>query len=457
MPRFTRRAALQAGAQVTAAVAASACGPKGGPAAAGGETAEVGSIDHVIVIMMENRSFNHFLGARKLTEGKADEDGLTADMSNPDASGVLVSPYASDEVCIYDPPHGWESSHRQFSEGTNQGFVIEYGARGAPNSGHGAMQYLTRDDVPITWALADAYTVCDRWFCSIMGPTWPNRLMAHLATSDGKIDNSFPAGTLFTNRSVWKALEEAGVSWAYYYTDLPFIGLLADHWTDDTVFMVEEFAGHVSGGTLPSVVWIDPGFAYNDNHPPHHVGLGELFIAGIYETLAASPYWDKCLIVLLYDEHGGFFDHVAPPTTDDDLAAEGFDQLGFRVPTLLIGPYVKAGVDHTVYDHTSWIKYVCERFGIEPWNKRLLAANSIGLALDLDAMADNAPRPPVALPGFAFSEDEVPDECFYGAAPDHLLKLALLARDQGHAVRFPDVVAARSAFLDQWRARGLIG
>jgi len=453
---LSRRAAL---GSVLAAAGAS-CGPadprekartssdSGGPAP--------GQIDHIIIVMMENRSFDHYLGARALVEGRTDEDGLRADLSNPTAGGEAVTPFASAEPCVHDPPHSWGSSHDQWNEGANDGFVRAYANSGAPAEGRGAMAYQQRADLPITWALADNFCVADRYFCSVMGPTWPNRLYGHMASSQGKTNNSFPGGSAFTEKTVWKALEEAGLEWGYYYADLPYIGVFADHWNDTRVFTFDRFAEHVANGRLAPVVWIDPAFSYNDNHPPHHPGLGELFLAGIYEALASSPIWERCLLILTYDEHGGFFDHVPPPTTDDDRASDGFDQLGFRVPTLFVGPWVKQGVDHSTYDHTSWIKYVCERFGLEPWNRRLQAAQSIAGCLDVDRMARGEPLPAVPLPAFVFDESAVGPECFYSRTPAHLEALAERARDQGIPVVFPDPVAARAPFLAEWRRRGLI-
>ena len=170
-------------------------------------------------------------------------------------------------------------------------------------------------------------------------------------------------------------------------------------------------------------MWIDPGFTFNDDHPPHHPGLGQELIRRVYEALASSPQWGRCLFLVTYDEHGGFFDHVPPPTTDDDFAADGFDQLGFRVPSIAIGPYVRPGVDSTVFDHTSWIKYVCERFGLTPWTKRIAAANSLGAVLDTDRMAVADATDPVEVPAWDLDDESVPDECFGGGAfgPSHPL------------------------------------
>lgn len=378
---------------------------------------EAATIDTIIFVMMENRSFDHYLGGLTLAEGRTDVDGVTAEMSNPDSDGVehVVAPATLH--CVADPGHSWGDSHSQFNDGANDGFVVEYEGRVGSGPVGEVMSYQLRANIPITHALADAYTVCDRWFCSVMGPTWPNRFFAHAGSSDGQTNNDFPEGGAFTFQTLWSTLDEAGIAWKYYYTDVPYIGLFEGAFRSETTAYLEDFVRDAERGDLPPVVWIDPGFSYNDDHPPHHPGLGQEFLAIVYDAIAKSPQWGRCLLVITYDEHGGFFDHVAPPTTDDDRAADGFDQLGFRVPTLIIGPYVRPGADHTVFDHTSWLKYVCERFDLTPWTARIRAANSIGAVLDTDRMSRAEAYDPITLPAFDIDDASVGEECGYGGPP----------------------------------------
>lgn len=411
-PLVSRREAVVGGLATLAACA----GPDGEPVPADSSGPEEGGIDTVIVLMMENRSFDHYLGALSLVEGVA-VDGLTADMSNMDADGNVYSVTPTEIDCLPDPPHGWDSSHDQFGNGANDGFVRAYVDRqGGENPGE-VMNYWTRAALPITYALADAYSVCDRYFCSVMGPTWPNRFFAHAATSDGRTSNDLPTDGGFSFPTIWTKLGEAGVPWRYYYTDVPFIGLFDGHYSDETVALLEEFVDDALDGKLPPVVWIDPGFSFNDDHPPKHPGLGQELIALIYEALAASPQWGRCLLLITYDEHGGFFDHVPPPTTDDDLAADGFDQLGFRVPSLAIGPWVKQGAVSTVFDHTSWIKLVCDLHGIAPWNARVAAATSLAEVLDADRMAAGDALPAVPVPDWDIDESALPAGCLGYSGP----------------------------------------
>ncbi len=383
-------------------------------------------IDHIVVVMMENRSFDHFLGSLGLVEGRADVDGLAPGMSNADDAGVVYEPAPATVDCLFDPPHGWSSSHGQFNGGLNDGFVREYAQDGAPEPGE-VMAYMTREDLPVTYALADHYALCTAYFASVMGPTWPNRFYGHAGSSEGLTGNDLPEALGTTRPTVWQKLDEIGVDWTYYYTDIPFLVLLPNHDLTTHGGFLEDFVDDCADGTLAPVSWLDPGFGMNDDHPPHHVGMGQEFLSIVYAALAASPLWERCLLVITYDEHGGFFDHVPPPTVEDEFAADGFDQLGFRVPTLVVGPYVKAGAVTEVLDHTSWLKFVCERFGITPWTTRIATANSLAVCLDQDRLSRGDPAAPADVPLVDFPQETLPDACIGGgfgptappnAAPD---------------------------------------
>ncbi len=381
-------------------------------------------IHHIVVVMMANRSSDHLLGARKLMGLSG--DGLTSAMGNPDLSGATIRPFEAsfDNVCVPDPPHGWASSHSQFGGGSNSGFVTEHERR------HGAgatqpMQFLTRDLVPVSWGLADGFASCDRYFCSVMGPTWPNRMYWHSGSSNGIMSNDFPAGG-FNWPSIHHRLDEGGVPWKYYYIDIPVLAIVDTLETEGRVFYVEDFLRDAMNGDLAPVTYVDPGFSYNDDHPPHHPIYGQQFISSIYNALAAGPLWEHCLLVVTYDEHGGFYDHVAPPTTVDDFAATGFDQMGFRVPTLIAGPYVKQGhVSSVVMDHCSVLKHIQNHFGLAPLNQRVTAANDLSDVLDLDALAAGTPRAPVTIAAIEIDESRIRSECRLAAQLDHdVLRMA---------------------------------
>lgn len=370
-----------------------------------------GSIDTVIVVMMENRSFDHVFGSYSLLEGK-EVDGLVAGMSNPAKDGTPWPIAEAETDCVPDPPHGWTSSHDQFNAGSNDGFVREYQDSEPSASPGEVMSYQTRKTMPISYALADGSALCQRWFASVMGPTWPNRFYGHAGTSAAHKSNELPSeGGLYTFPTVWSKLDEAGVPWKYYYTDLPFLALFKDHVRPETTDFLENFFFDVANGALPPVCWVDPGFSFNDDHPPHPVGRGQEFLAALYKALAASPHWENCLLVITYDEHGGFFDHVAPPLVDDDYVPDGFDQLGFRIPVVVTGPYVKPQVSSEQFENTSWLKYICDTYGIEPWTRRIAGATSIATLLDTERLEKGEPYPAISLPDFVLDESGLGEEC----------------------------------------------
>ena len=388
----------------------------------GGEEDPVG-ITTYVYLMLENRTYDHVFGARKL-QGLPG-DGLRPGLSNPDMNGNPVAPYEATnaDLCVLDPPHGWEASHAQFNNGMMNGFLTEYQRDHSSTTVKDAMQYLTRTQVPISWALADAYTTCDRWFASMMGPTLPNRAYWHTATSFGLKANgevlekfgSVPVPTIY-NR-----LQESQVDWAYYYGNVAVVALLGapgpymlDLGPSDGTGHVRRFGDpegrtgqffkDAAAGKLPPVVYIDPAFSENDDHPPVHPVRAQALIAAVYTALAKSPQWKNCMLVITYDEHGGFYDHVAPPTitTDDTLAkfgVDGFQQLGFRVPAIVAGPYVKQSyVSSVQYDHTSALKHLQTAFDLEPLNTRMNAANDLTDCIDMDRLARGEWAPPIELP-----------------------------------------------------------
>jgi len=382
-----------------------------------------------VYMMMENRTYDSLLGARTL-EGLPG-DGLRPGLSNPDLNGNRIASYAaavdrgSDTatVCDPDPPHSWAPSHASWNNGAMDGFVREYQMRqaGRPNATE-PMKYMTRAHQPITWALADAYTSCDRWFASVMGPTLPNRAYWHAGTSFG-LDNNMAVLNAFASSpvpTIYNRLVERGVDWAYYFGNLAVAALLAQPGpyqidvgpTDGTGnirrfgearYSVGHFFKNAAAGTLPPVVYIDPAFGLNDDHPPVHPILGQELIAAVYTALAKSPQWKNCMLVITYDEHGGYFDHVPPPTTTDDTLArfgvDGFQQLGFRVPALVVGPYAKQGyVSSVQYDHTSALKHLQNTFGLDSLTARVDAANDLTDCIDLERLARGEPAPPIELP-----------------------------------------------------------
>jgi phospholipase C len=379
-------------------------GQPGGPdAAAGGPDADppadarppdltpeqlLAGIDTIVVLCMENRSFDHLLGSLRLVEGRTDVDGLTGIEVNLDPEGNPVQVFKLEDFTPEDPPHGWESVHAQWNEGRNDGFVTEH----AGASQNEVMGYHTRDQLPVTYALADYGVVCNKWFCSVLGPTWPNRMYLHGGTSMGRTGNIPPPRKLET---VWDQLTDAGKTGTNYHHGVPWLtGVrLLDNPANPK--NISQFFVDAAAGTLPSFVMIDPQFfgdGANDDHPDNDIRLGQALIGTVFAALAASPQWNKCLFVLTYDEHGGFYDHVAPPVAVDDQA--DFGRMGFRVPSIVIGPTVRRrAAVNTVFDHTSVISTVKIRHGLPGLTARSQNASPLSPCID-PTFVDNPQSPP---------------------------------------------------------------
>lgn len=362
-------------------------------------------IDTIVVVMMENRSLDHYFGSAAFREDLA-VNGLTGRETNPRIDGSPVQVFNLTNLQPADPPHGWDACHLQWNLGANDGFVIEHELE-HPESFAEVMGYHVRSQLPVLYALADEYVLFDHWYASVMGPTWPNRFYLHAASSGGMQSNSPSLGLT----TVWDLLADAGLSHANYYSDLAWAwGGFANPGLGYTN-SIDEFFAAAQAGTLPAFSIVDPNFGIlpggeggNDDHPSHDITLGQIFLASVYQALANSPQWGRCLLIITYDEHGGFYDHVSPPSTVDALPE--FQQLGFRVPSLVVGPFVKRGcVDSTQTEHVSVIATATRRFGLPAINERVTATSDVSSAID-PAYFD-APRPPAPIPQLSVSVSEV--------------------------------------------------
>jgi len=406
---FTRREALKAGIGLGAlATAAAACGPAsnrcaGGPRgpADGVAAAQLASIDTFVVLMLENRSFDNFLGGLRLDPGYAAAaavDGVTGNEQLLDAHGAPVKLMRVAGNGNIDPHHDWVTSHKAFNGGRNDGFITANPTGPHQNE---IVSYLASDRIPFLYALAREFTVCDRWFSSVMGPTWPNRFYMHAATAGGHKTN-LPMG-LSPPPTIWERMADR--CWTgknYYSSKLPWysIAFPAKSFSGDDAIVPEtldHFYRDAARGELPNIAIIDPDFEANDGHPPHDLALCEAFVASVYRALAESPQWSRSLLLIMFDEHGGFFDHVPPPLTDDPNPE--FRQLGFRVPAIAVGPTVRRGaVVSTPFEHVSIAATLRARFGIASLGRRMDAARDLSSVLDPAAVAGPAPSlPKVAL------------------------------------------------------------
>ena len=344
-------------------------------------------IEHVVVLMMENAAFDRMLGC--MTEVHPALEGVDPAHlhSNPDLDDSVVTQTPTTSRNIdRDPQHYLPNGLAQLDGGTNQGFVADF-ARTHPNSTRSERQeimgYYPRGFLPALHCLAENFVICDHWFSSLPGPTWINRLFAHSGTSLGRISEP---GSLFSSklhlygeRTLYDELHDANVPWRIYFGDVPQSLVLTHqfahlgnyrrfaHWHDD-----------IAAGDLSAYTFIEPtyfGPNENDQHPPHDVMRGDELIADVYNTLRGNPdLFARTVLIVVYDEHGGFFDHVVPPhTVAPDRHTEHylFDRLGFRVPALLVSPLLDAGVVSTVFDHTSLLRMASNLWpGVKPLGRR---------------------------------------------------------------------------------------
>jgi phospholipase C len=380
--------------------------------------ANLQKIDHIVVLMMENRSFDHMLGFLSIELGRNDVDGSTAEMTNVyRGETYAVHPARSTQlVKAQDPCHSGWCVDEQLAN-NNSGFVSNYikTRRGAlVGSPDIVMAYHTAEQLPVYAYLAEQFAVCDRWFCSVPGATMPNRCYAVAGTSGGLRDNHKPTRPYYL-RSFVRHLSTD--QWRWYSHDyVPMLWLIDPEYglsgeAQPAYFDRRDLLGHRSflqraaAGDLPAVSWIDPNFydltfgpaGSNDDHPPSDLRAGQKLVLQLFDALAQSSLWDKTLLIITYDEHGGFFDHVQPPDAADDRPT--MRRYGPRVPALVMSPWVAAGaVSHTVFDHCSIIKTILTRFcakangAIPDMGARVKAANHLGELLSEDQARPAIPR-----------------------------------------------------------------
>ncbi|KAJ3102991.1 hypothetical protein HDU97_010429 [Phlyctochytrium planicorne] len=336
-----------------------------------------GKIKNVVLLVMENRSFDNVLGYWART--RPNVNGIPDKACNTLSSkGIDICSTDKQVFVNLNPKHETEFVTREiygkdaetFSAGTTRtptmaGFVdVMEGTWNTsdPNLLRQVMDGYNPKDIPITATLASEYAVFDRWFSSLPGPTFPNRLFLYSATSNGEIGNDkFQTLKGFPQKSIFGALDQAKVSWKNYFGIVPTSIMVRDARASTNVLTklrpMSSFYDDARKGNLPSFSFIDPilfdmpGFQANDNHPPHNFANGEQLIKNVYEAVRQSPQWNSTLLLITYDENGGFWDHVPPPSKDipapDDISANSkefrFDRLGPRVPTIAISPWVQRG------------------------------------------------------------------------------------------------------------------
>jgi phospholipase C len=314
-------------------------------------------INHVIVDMQENRSFDHYFGFAPWVGSY----GVPAGYSQPDGSGGSVAPYHFTSLSTPDIGHSWDAAHREWAGGRMNGFYT--------TDGINCMGYYTAADLPFYYSLFDNFTLCANYFCSLMGPTWPNRFYLAAGTSGGITTNGIWGYGVFDYPIILDLLEDAGITWKVYNVDwdsVPFgntdnVFVFWKRWAHDqrTRGSRGQYLDDLRLGRLPQVSFIIPSFARGwDEHPPADVSVGMGIQQQLITALMQSSAWQSSAYILTYDEAGGYFEHVPPPQLD----AFG---LGIRLPTWVISPWAKARhLEGTLYEHTSILKFIEAVFGL---------------------------------------------------------------------------------------------
>ncbi|HEY1664202.1 MAG TPA: alkaline phosphatase family protein [Trebonia sp.] len=362
-------------------------------------TGNLDKVDHIVVLMLENRSFDHMLGYLSLEGGRNDIDGLRPEFANEHDGHAYPVHHLDCTAIADDPDHSSAAVDLQVGGGgAMDGFAASYAAtlasRGIKDGDPGrVLGYYNADDVPVYDHLARQFAVCDRWFSSVPGATWPNRLYAICGrAADSRDDLPMNMPPLYKQPSFVRHLDAHDITWRWYSFEAGTLRMADAHYAlghhDRFAFFSKSglnwktalevridthaasFLEDAARGTLPSVSWIDPnfsnfnpiGFQPNDDHAPADIKDGQELVLAVYHALAAGPQWEKTLLIIFYDEHGGFFDHVTPPAAPDD-DPQDFGLYGVRVPALAVSPWIEPGsVSSTVFDHTSIAKTILRRF-----------------------------------------------------------------------------------------------
>lgn len=355
---------------------------------------EQSGIEHVIIVTMENRSFDHLFG------WVPGADGLQAGLAYADRAGTSYQTHRLtdfQECGFADPNHSFEGGRVEYNAGACDGWL-----RADGNDVY-SIGYYTAEDLAFLGRAAPEWTVLDRYFAPFLGPTGPNRLILQAGQTD-RITNASEISALPT---IWDRLAQAGVTAKNYGYRIVSAMMFGDRYAS-LITPIASFFADAAAGTLPSVAYVDPGT--NDDHPHGDIRNGEAFLASIYQAVTTSPAWASSVLIITFDEWGGFFDHVAPPPAPippGEYDVGNVDGLrGFRVPTMLVSPFARRGyVSSTVFDHASILRLIEWRWGLSPLTARDAQANNLADALDLT-------HPQLSAPVF-----DVPSGPFGGPCP----------------------------------------
>ncbi len=393
-------------------------------------------ISHVVVLMLENRSFDHMLGSLQKELGL---DGVDTD-APPRSNQAAGAPYQQIPGALrvfpdnMDPRHEYPNVRQQVNAGAMDGFAQDFASsvpHAQPPDIQQVMSYFMPGDLPALHTLARNFTVCDRWFASVPGPTWANRFFAHSGTSLGHL--AMPEGLFnlhlhwYSQDTIYDRLNDAKCDWKIYYGDVPQSLLLVHQLAPANLGRYQrlaQFYADAAGdaNSFPTFSFIEPEYyspGQSDDHPPHDVLNGDHLIGTVYNALRRNEaLFQETLLVVVWDEHGGFYDHVKPaPAEPPDNRPGEFDfdfrTLGVRVPAILVSPWTARRVSSDVFDHTSVLRFVIEENHLAPLGNRVATMTSVGAAL----LAE--PRPlsqlPPSIPGLSPLETTRPT-----SSPDRL-------------------------------------
>src|SRR5579884_631674 len=375
-------------------------------------TDTITQIEHIVVVMMENHSFDCYFGMLGRGDGYTLRHAVpTNACPGPDGRPVTVHHAASACQANFHVSQSWDASHRSWNGGRNDGFVT------APGNSRDAMAYWTGADLPFYWSLARTFPLCDRYFSSVMAQTYPNRRFLIAGSAFGLVSDPFPSPTDPPPRkppapsTIFDLLNAHGISWRDYFADLPTPGLFPYVMEDNPGKCVHlsQFFADAAAGDLPAVSLVDPESFEASEENPQDIRSGEYVAYQVISAVLNSPAWPKTLLVFTYDEHGGYYDHVPPPRAvrpDDippDVAAgdtygDLYSYYGFRVPAVVVSPYARRSyVSSVVHDHTSILRLIETKWNLPALSRRDANASNL-----LDSVDFSRPpaflRPPALVP-----------------------------------------------------------
>jgi phospholipase C len=348
-------------------------------------------LDTIVVLMMENRSFDHYFGWYRKADGRNEGLAYPDRNGNPVATHRLTPDF---QGCGHpDPDHSWDGGRHQVNGGRMDGFV--QGNAAGDGSDEFAAGYYLKEDLGFISHAGEAFTLYDRFFCSTLSSTYPNRWYMWAADAGGRRTNQIPPGPEgWPEETIFDRAKQENVSATYYNSDLPVSALYGIRGVADTR-PIEQYYADAAAGKLSKIVFIDPPFRDGgggdglsaDEHPHGDVRLGQAFMSDVVHAFMESPQWKRGALFVDYDEHGGFFDHVPPGRVPDSRAsrnpADDWGQLGIRVPALCVSPFVRRGyVAHQKLAFESILKLISYRFNLGHLNIRHRYAKNIGRTLD---------------------------------------------------------------------------